>query len=207
MITALVMATLAVAPPGPDPGRGSRLWTELGATRYSAAFAASRGDNIGTKGIEGFGARIRSGLGFPIGGGFFLGPTLGFEYAATGTSGTACCGTIHGVTTARVGLEAALYPSVNIGFRVSGGFGLATSTLHGDRDARERNGPLSNVSGYGSYWTVALARDYNVGARARIGGVLRLESEAVIGGSGDHIYHWRTLTPSFSLVVLSHFGG
>jgi hypothetical protein len=206
MITALVMATLAVAPPGPAPGRGARLWTELGATRYSAAYEASRAAAVGKTGIDGFGARVHSGLGFDIGSGFFLGPAVGFDYAATGTSGGVCCGTIHGVTTARVGLEAALYPSVNIGFRISGGFGLAFATLHGDNDARERMGPLASVSAYGSYWTLALARDYNVGARTRIGGVLRVESEVLRGGSDDHVYHLRTFTPSLSLVVLSHFG-
>lgn len=206
MITALVLATIAVAPPGPDPGRGTRVWIELGATRYSASFATSRGDNVGRTGIDGFGARIRSGFAWAVGSGFFLGPTAGLDYAATGTSGGVCCGTIHGVSTARIGLEAAFYPSVNIGFRVSGGFGFAASTLHGDEDARRRGGPLASVSGSGSYWTLALARDYNVGARTRIGGVLRIESEVHTGGEADHVYHWRTLTPSFSLVVLTHLG-
>ncbi len=206
MITAVVLATLAVAPPGPDPGRGARLWTEMGATRFSSSFSASRGDAIGTTGIEGFGARIRSGVAWDLGSGFLLGPSVGLDYAATRTSGGVCCGTIHGVTAARAGLEGAFYPSTRVGFRVSAGFGLAGLALHGDQASRERSGPLASVSAYGSYWTLALARDYHVGARTRIGGVLRIESEVVSGASEDHVFHLRTFTPSLSLVVISLLG-
>lgn len=207
MITAVVMAALAVAPPGPDPGRGTRLWTEMGASRFSSSFSASRGDAVGATGIDGFGARIRSGVAWDLGSGFVLGPSVGLDYAATRTSGGVCCGTIHGVTSARAGVEGAFYPSPQIGFRVSGGFGLAALSLHGDEDARTRMGPLAGVSAYGSYWTLSLARDYHVGARTRIGGVLRVESEVVNGANEDHVYHLRTFTPSLSLVVLSHFAG
>lgn len=207
MMIGIALAALAVAPPGAPPGKGTRLWTEVGITRFSGSFEGSRNDLVGKTGVEGIGARIRSGLGFPIGTGFFLGPSVGLDYAFTGTSGGICCGTIERAIGARAGVEAALYPSTQIGFRISGGFGLATLTLLADREGRERNGPLAGVSAYGSYWTLAIARDYHVGARTRIGGVLRVESDSVFGRNEDHVFHMRTLTPSFSLVVLSHFAG
>ena len=203
MILAVALAAVAVAPPASDPGRGARLWTELGVGRYAASYEANRGDDIGKTGIDGIALGIRASLGFAARPGFIVGPTLGFAYASTGTSGGICCGTIKSLSSGRLGIEASWYPNPRVGFRVSGGFGVAVATLRPDTEART----LFGLGLYGAYYTVAIARDWAVGPRSRIGGVLRLESDALTGGSDDHRYHLRSLTPSLSIVLLSNFAG
>lgn len=202
MMTVVALAALAVAPPGPDPGRGTRLWSELGVARYSTSYEASRGDAVGKTGIDGFGPRLLAGLGFDLGSGFILGPTLATTYAFTRSSGGICCGSIDRVQVVRVGLEGSYYPSAVIGFRISAGFGFGLASLSGG----QADAPLSSGSAIGPTWTIALARDYVVSRRSRIGAVLRLDSEALAGRDGDRVSHMRSFTPSLSMLFTSNLG-
>lgn len=203
MILAVTLAAVAIARPASDPGVGTRLWTELGVGRYSASYEANRGDDIGKTGIDGVAVALRSSLGFAVRPGFVLGPTVGFQYAATGTSGGICCGTVASMSSGRLGVEASYYPNPRVGFRVSGGFGFAVATPSLDTEGRN----LFGYGLYGAYYTLAIARDWAIGPRSRIGGVVRVESDALTGGEGDHRYHLRSLTPSLSVVLLSNFAG
>jgi hypothetical protein len=190
MIT--VLAFLAVAPPSSPPGVGTRLSTEVGVTRYDASFEAERGGDVRKVGVDGYGARVRSILGFAVVPGFALGPTIGLDYAWLKT-------TFKAATGVRVGIEAAYYPDPKVGFHINGGFGLLLAGLASDASATA----VAPAGGIGSYWTIGLARDWAVGPRSRIGAIIRLEADSVAGRDENRIFHFRALTPSLSVVLVS----
>lgn len=190
---ALVLATVAVAPPS-EPGIGTRITTELGVSKYNASYEAVRGDDALKTGVDGLGVRLRSTLGFPAIAGFVLGPSIGVEYAFVKTSGG---GALKNATGARAGIEASYYPDPRIGFRINGGFGVIAASLNGGERL------LAPASGIGSYFTLGLARDWSIGGRARIGGIIRVEADAVRGIDDDRRFHFRAITPSLSLVLVT----
>lgn len=206
MIT--VLAFLAVAPPSDPPGYGTRLSTELGATRYDAKYEANQGDEVGTTSVEGIGARLRTTLAFAAQPGLVLGPSLGFEYASVKSSSGICCGRFRSFSAARLGFEVSYYPSARVGFRINGGFGLLFASLaRASNEVLEvpagRSDIAATTQGIGSYFTFAVARDWAIGARSRIGGVIRIDADAVSAADGDRRFHVRALTPSLALVLVS----
>jgi hypothetical protein len=205
---ALALAGLAIAAPARaddlSPGAGTRILGELGGGLYNATFATSRGADSGRVGIDGVALRVRGMAGFPVARGLFLGPSLGLDVSFVDSTRDVCCGGYDLIHSERLGLEAAYYLDRSVGFRIHAGFGLARATLGATGDS---GGALGAAAVLGPYWTAAIARDYAIGARTRLGGVLRIESDVLGGRDGDHVYTLRTLTPSLSVVVLSQWPG
>jgi hypothetical protein len=209
MKLAVALAVIAIASPAAAaaPGEGTRFWLEVGGGAYNGTYTASTATESGRGGVSGPMIRARTGFGFPIARGLIVGPSLGLDWAFTSSAASLCCGTIERIDTSRVGVEAAYYLDPNVGFRIQAGFGYALTSLHRDDDARAHPGVLGSAHPRGAYFTAAIARDYAIAARTRLGGVLRVESEALTGRSGDHIYGLRTFTPTLSLVLVTHWPG
>lgn len=191
----------------PVAGKGTRIWGEVGGGWYNGTFIASRGNEGGRVGLDGPALRLRAGAGFEVARGLFLGPSAGLDWAFTDSTRDVCCGAYQRVDIARIGVEGAYYFDRRVGFRVQAGFGLALAGLRPDAEGRAQPGALGATYPGGVYWTAAIARDYAVGARTRLGGVLRVEADVLSGRDGDHVYTVRTLTPSLSIVVLTHWLG
>lgn len=204
----LAVALAAVAPTAGDPGVGTRLSTELGVGTYGASFEASRAAGAGKTGIDGIGVRVRSTVGYPVRPGFVLGPSIGVEYTWLQSSGGLCCSRFRQGTGGRVGVEASIYPSPQVGFRINGGFGVVLASLSRPASDGESDLPVGAVelvkdsTGIGSYFTLAVARDWAVGAHSRIGGVLRIEADSIVGRD-DRRYHWHAFTPSLAVVLVN----
>ncbi len=190
-----------------DPGRGTRIWAELGGGIFNATYTANRGNEGGRVGLDGPAVRLRAGAGFEVGRGLFLGPSAGLDWAFTSTTREVCCGSFERVDVARIGVEGAYYFDRRVGFHVHAGFGYAMAGLRPDAEGRARPGALGTSYPGGVYWTAAIARDWAVGPRTRIGAVVRIEADVLTGEEGDHVYTMRTMTPSLSLVVLTHWLG
>lgn len=190
-----------------DPGTGTRIWGEVGGGLYNATFVTSRGADAGRVGLDGPALRLRAGVGFEVARGLFLGPSAGLDWAFTDSTRDVCCGAIRRVDTARIGVEGAYYLDRRLGFRIQAGFGYALAGLRADDEGRAQPGALGAAYPGGMYWTAAVARDYAVSERTRIGGVLRIEAEALSGRADDHVYTVRSLTPSLSFVVLTQWPG
>lgn len=196
MILALVLASATAAA---DPGQGTWIVTEAGASLWHAAWAGQSGDRFGHGGIDGAGLRIRAGALFGIAPGFALGPVAGGDMAFTRASSDLCCGEVHRVDTARIGVEGSYWPDPRFGFRVLFGFGLAAAATRVDDEGRKNPGILGPSYPTGSYFTVGIARDTRIGPNTRIGGALRLEADRLTTDAQS----MRTLLPSLSLVLLT----
>jgi hypothetical protein len=190
IVTAIVAFALPAA--ARDPGQGTRVVGELGAGLYNGTLTSTAGRTS----IDGVSARLRVGLGLEAAPGLFLGPAIGLEWNATDSTREVCCGTFDRVRAARFGLEGAYYFDRQIGFRVQAGIGYAFATLAHDGEP----GVLRTASPRGVSLTAALARDWSLGERTRIGAVLRVESDVLTGNN----YTLRTLTPSLSFVFFNH---
>ena len=191
----LLLATPAAA----DPGKGTWIVTELGASVWHANSNAVSNDRAGRGGIDGAGLRVRVGALFGVVPGLAVGPIVGGDTAFTHASSELCCGEVHRVDTGRIGVETAWWPDPRVGFRVLFGFGYAAAATRVDDVGRAAPGVLGAAYPTGSWFSLGLARDTKLGERTRIGGVLRLEADHLTTDSQS----MDTFLPSLSLVVSS----
>lgn len=194
----LATFTSAATPGERQPGKGSWIVGELGASLWQANYYGATADRLGRGGLAGPGARVRAGVLLGVAPGFAVGPMAGFESAFTHGSSDPCCDRVNRVDTLRVGVEGAYWPNPRVGLRLLFGFGVTTASTSIDGQALVGPGGAS-----GSYLGLGLARDWAVGPRLRLGGVLRLDAERLVYRDLDLPAHsLRVVIPSLSIVAL-----
>jgi len=200
---ALTLITTSARAEEHQPGRGTWIVTEVGASLWHATWTGLNGERSGRGGIDGGGIRVRAGALFEVARGFALGPVAGGDMAFTHASSDLCCGEVYRVDTARLGVEGSYWPDPAYGFRVLFGFGVATAATRVDEEGRKNPGVLGAAYPTGSYFSVGLGRDTKLGPHTRIGGALRIEADHLTTSEGDTRQAMRTLLPSLSIVLLT----